>query len=42
MENQKRGREIIANWAEKNHGIFTGLVIPNVFGPFGNPFTIRL
>jgi len=35
---KKKGRILLAEWAEKNNGGFTGLVIPNVFGPFGNPF----
>ena len=25
-------------WAQKNNAQFTGLVIPNVFGPFGHPY----
>jgi len=35
---KKEGRKLFIEWAEKNNGKFTGLVIPNVFGPFGNPF----
>ena len=35
---KKEGRERFLKWAEKNNAIFTGLVIPNVFGPFGNPY----
>lgn len=35
---KKEGRELLANWALKAEGIFTGLVIPNVFGPFGHPY----
>ncbi len=35
---KKKGRILLAEWAEKNNGGYTGLVIPNVFGPFGNPF----
>lgn len=31
------GRELLAQWAEKNDAPYTGLIIPNVFGPFGNP-----
>ena len=37
-KSKKAGREILADWAKKNNAIFTGLIIPNVFGPFGNPF----
>lgn len=36
-KSKKEGREILANWAEYHGGTFTGLVIPNVFGPFGQP-----
>lgn len=32
------GRQMLAEWAKKQGGKFTGLVIPNVFGPFGLPF----
>jgi UDP-2-acetamido-2,6-beta-L-arabino-hexul-4-ose reductase len=32
------GRRLLIEWAEKNKAIFTGLVIPNVFGPFGHPY----
>jgi UDP-2-acetamido-2,6-beta-L-arabino-hexul-4-ose reductase len=37
-KSKKEGREILAHWAKNNQGTFTGLVIPNVFGPFGAPF----
>lgn len=37
-QSKKAGRELLLNWANKNNAIFTGMVIPNVFGPFGNPF----
>ena len=37
--NSKReGRELFEKWADRNNAKFTGLVIPNVFGPFGNPY----
>jgi UDP-2-acetamido-2,6-beta-L-arabino-hexul-4-ose reductase len=32
------GRKLLEEWAEKNNAQFTGLIIPNVFGPFGNPY----
>jgi UDP-2-acetamido-2,6-beta-L-arabino-hexul-4-ose reductase len=32
------GRQLLAEWATKNNAHFTGLIIPNVFGPFGNPY----
>lgn len=34
---KKAGREILIKWAEKTNSGFTGLIIPNVFGPFGRP-----
>ncbi len=34
---KKEGRNLLATWAERSGGGFTGLVIPNVFGPFGHP-----
>ena len=37
-KSKKRGRELFESWAKKNGARFTGLIIPNVFGPFGNPF----
>lgn len=37
-KSKKAGRELLVNWAKKNNAIFTGLIIPNVFGPFGSPF----
>ena len=36
-KSKKEGRELLAEWAGKSNGKFTGLVIPNVFGPFGHP-----
>jgi UDP-2-acetamido-2,6-beta-L-arabino-hexul-4-ose reductase len=35
---KKEGRELFVNWSERNHAGFTGLIIPNVYGPFGRPF----
>lgn len=37
-QSKKEGRELFENWAGKNNSDFTGFVIPNVFGPFGNPY----
>lgn len=37
-KSKKEGRELLHKWAEKNNANFKGLIIPNVFGPFGNPF----
>lgn len=36
-KSKKEGREIFAEWAKKNGAKFTGMIIPNVFGPFGKP-----
>lgn len=35
---KKEGRELLQSWAERSGGKFTGLVIPNVYGPFGQPY----
>lgn len=35
---KREGRELLFSWASKSDAYFTGLVIPNVFGPFGHPF----
>lgn len=35
---KKEGRELLSNWAIKSEALFTGMIIPNVFGPFGNPY----
>jgi len=35
---KKEGRELLIQWAQRNNARFTGLVIPNVFGPFGHPY----
>jgi UDP-2-acetamido-2,6-beta-L-arabino-hexul-4-ose reductase len=37
-KSKREGRKLFMKWAEKNHARFTGFVIPNVFGPFCNPF----
>lgn len=34
---KKHAREILASWANKNGAVFSGLLIPNVFGPFCKP-----
>lgn len=36
-KSKKEGREILAKATAENGGTFTGLIIPNVFGPFGKP-----
>lgn len=35
---KKEAREYFAAWAKRNDATYTGLIIPNVFGPFGQPF----
>ena len=37
-KSKSEGRELLIEWAKKNHAKFTGLIIPNVFGPFGKPY----
>lgn len=34
---KKLCREKLENWATENQGSFLGLIIPNVYGPFGRP-----
>lgn len=36
-KSKKESRELLAKWS-KNKSIFTGLVLPNVFGPSSKPF----
>jgi UDP-2-acetamido-2,6-beta-L-arabino-hexul-4-ose reductase len=35
---KREGRELLSNWANNSEALFTGMIIPNVFGPFGNPY----
>ena len=37
-KSKKEGRKLLEQWAERNSAQFTGFIIPNVFGPFGNPY----
>ena len=37
-ESKKISRLILNDWSLSNNSIFTGLIVPNVFGPFGAPF----
>ncbi|WP_150452015.1 polysaccharide biosynthesis C-terminal domain-containing protein [Arenibacter lacus] len=37
-KSKKEGRQALANWAKEAGAKFTGLIIPNVFGPFGHPY----
>ena len=36
-KSKKEGRELMIHWANRVGGKFTGMIIPNVFGPFGHP-----
>ena len=36
-KSKKEARALLSTWAKKAQGKFTGLIIPNVFGPFGHP-----
>ncbi len=37
-KSKKEGRKLFEQWAHINNAQFTGLIIPNVFGPFGHPY----
>ena len=37
-KSKRDGRMLFEQWAGSNNARFTAFVIPNVFGPFGNPF----
>ena len=37
-KSKREGRNLLSQWAKKKSGTFTGLIIPNVFGPFGKPY----
>jgi UDP-2-acetamido-2,6-beta-L-arabino-hexul-4-ose reductase len=37
-KSKREGRQLLSSWAERSGALFTGMVIPNVFGPFGNPY----
>lgn len=36
-KSKREGRGLLEEWAEKNEASFTGMVVPNVYGPFGRP-----
>lgn len=36
-KSKKEGRDLMIQWAKDSGGKFSGLIIPNVFGPFGLP-----
>jgi UDP-2-acetamido-2,6-beta-L-arabino-hexul-4-ose reductase len=37
-KSKKEGRLMLSDWSNRAGGRFTGMVIPNVFGPFGQPY----
>lgn len=37
-KSKKEGRELMIKWSKESGGKFSGMVIPNVFGPFGHPY----
>lgn len=37
-QSKKEGRALFEKWAINNSARFTGLIIPNIFGPFGHPY----
>jgi UDP-2-acetamido-2,6-beta-L-arabino-hexul-4-ose reductase len=37
-KSKREGRRLFSEWAARSGGVFTGMIIPNVFGPFGNPY----
>lgn len=37
-QSKKVGRKLLANWASTSGGVFTGMIVPNVFGAFGSPY----
>lgn len=37
-KSKKEGRLLLEQWALRNNAKFSGFIIPNVFGPFGNPY----
>ncbi|WP_320908129.1 MULTISPECIES: NAD-dependent epimerase/dehydratase family protein [Bacteroides] len=36
-KSKREGRILFEEWARRNSGSFTGLIVPNVYGPFGRP-----
>lgn len=37
-KSKKDGRILFEQWSDRNNTLFTGLIIPNVYGPFGHPY----
>ena len=36
-KSKRDGRTLLEKWAQKSKASFTGMVVPNVYGPFGRP-----
>ena len=36
-QSKKKGRELLEQWSKETGALVTGMIIPNVFGPFGLP-----
>lgn len=36
-KSKREGRYLLEQWARVNNSCFTGMVVPNVYGPFGRP-----
>lgn len=36
-KSKKEGRNLFVKWTNRSSGTFTGMIIPNVYGPFGAP-----
>lgn len=37
-KSKREGRELFVQWTQRSKGSFTGMIIPNVYGPFGEPY----
>src|SRR5690606_11442264 len=37
-KSKKESRELLADWSKRSGGQFSGMIVPNVFGPFGKPY----
>ena len=37
-KSKKIGRSLLLEWSKEKNAIFTGMIIPNVFGPFAQPY----
>lgn len=37
-KSKKECRRLLAEWSGQSGGLFSGMIVPNVFGPFGKPY----